>query len=265
MVVEPTPNTALGQHWLRDIPSLQAIIAAAGVSSQDTVLEVGPGLGTLTKELLHTGAHVIAVEYDTDLANQLPKRLPHQNLTVIQHDILSFNLTTLPKNYSVVANIPYYLTSKLVRTVCESTNPPIKTVLLVQKEVAQRIAAQPGAMSILSVSAQVYNTVTLGIEVPAELFTPPPKVDSQVVILERRAQPLVPTDYLADYFRVIKAGFSERRKKLRSSLSGGLHIDKQVADTLLAQANIPNAARAQELSLDDWLRLTDKYRLLMAQ
>jgi 16S rRNA (adenine1518-N6/adenine1519-N6)-dimethyltransferase len=116
---------------------------------------------------------LLLLKYDTDLANQLPKRPTAQNLTVIQHDILSFNLTTLPKNYSIVANIPYYLTSKLVRIVCESTNPPKKTVLLVQKEVAQRIAAQPGAMSILSVSAQVYNTVTLGIEVPAELFTPP--------------------------------------------------------------------------------------------
>lgn len=257
MVVNPRPNKELGQHWLTDETVLQAIVAIANLTSADTVVEIGPGLGTLTATLLTTGAAVVAVEFDRTLATQLPKRVASDRLTVVQQDILTFNLMTVPKDYIVVANIPYYLTSKLVRLLCESANPPKRAVLLVQKEVAERIAAQPGAMSLLSVSAQVFNDVRLGIHVPAAYFTPPPKVDSQVVTLERRAEPLVPPVVQKDFFRVVKAGFSERRKKLRSSLSGGLRIEKQQADTLLKDAGISSSARAQELSIPDWLALTE--------
>ncbi len=210
--------------------------------------------------LLDNQIVVTAVEFDAQLAKLLEKRFSGNRLTVVQQDILKFNLTSLPADYTVVANIPYYLTSKLVRILCESANPPKTAVLLVQKEVAQRIAAAPGHMSVLSVSAQVYNTVRLGRIVPPELFTPPPKVDSQVVILERRPRPYVPEAHLQLFFRIVKAGFSERRKKLRSSLSGGLRIEKQQADTLLENTGISATARAQELSLDDWLKLTRAYQ-----
>lgn len=255
-MVDPTPNKNLGQHWLTDESVLQAIVMAADVTEGADVLEVGPGLGTLTKELLAVGATVTAVEFDPQLAKQLPKRVKSDKLTIIQQDILSFNLTSLPKDYSVVANIPYYLTSKLVRILCESANPPKTAALLVQKEVAERIAAKPGGMSMLSVSAQVYNEVTLDIVVPAELFTPPPKVDSQVVVLRRRTTPFIPEAMQKEFFRIVKAGFSERRKKLRSSLSGGLRIEKGQADALLQKAGIVESARAQELSLEDWHKLT---------
>lgn len=255
-MVDPTPNKKLGQHWLTDESVLQAIVMAADVADGTDVLEVGPGLGTLTKELLDVGATVTAVEFDPQLAKQLPKRITSDKLTVIQQDILSFNLTSLPKDYVVVANIPYYLTSKLVRILCESANPPKTAVLLVQKEVAERIAAKPGGMSMLSVSAQVYNEVSLDIIVPAELFTPPPKVDSQVVVLRRRTESFIPEAMQKDFFRMVKAGFSERRKKLRSSLSGGLQIEKAQADDLLKKAGIAESARAQELSLEDWHKLT---------
>jgi 16S rRNA (adenine1518-N6/adenine1519-N6)-dimethyltransferase len=255
-VVEPKPNKSLGQHWLTDESVLQAIVHAANVTAGTHVLEVGPGLGTLTKELLDAGAIVTAVEFDPELAKQLPSRVQSENLTIVQQDILSFNLTSLSKEYVVVANIPYYLTSKLVRILCESSNPPQTAALLVQKEVAERIAAKPGGMSMLSVSAQVYNEVSLDIIVPAELFTPPPKVDSQVVVLKRRTSPYIPMNIEKDFFRMVKAGFSERRKKLRSSLSGGLQIEKEQADELLKTAGISESARAQELSLEDWYKLT---------
>lgn len=259
-MVEVTPNKQLGQHWLTDITALQTIVGLANLSPDDTVLEVGPGLGTLTKELLLTGVPVIAVEFDPALAERLQHQFSTAKLTVLQHDILSFNLNILPKGYIVVANIPYYLTSKLIRLFCESLNPPKKAVLLVQKEVAERVAAAPGNMSLLSISAQVFNEVESGPIIRAGLFTPPPKVDSQIIVLKRRNDPLVPVSMQKSFFMVVKAGFSERRKKLRSSLSGGLHIDKQQADELLVQAMISPSARAQELTIDSWLQLTKAWQ-----
>jgi 16S rRNA (adenine1518-N6/adenine1519-N6)-dimethyltransferase len=177
------PNKSLGQHWLHDRFVLEHIADCADINDTDTVLEIGPGLGTLTSELLRRAKQVIAVEFDPELARKLPGQFPGKNLQVIHHDILTFDLSQLPEDYKVVANVPYYITSKIVQHLMTSTNRPSTSVLLVQKEVAQRIAAQPGDMSILAVSAQVYAAASLGDIVPAELFTPPPKVDSQVVIL----------------------------------------------------------------------------------
>ena len=170
--------------------------------------------------------------------------------------ILSFDLSTLPKDYIVVANVPYYITSKIVQLLSESHNPPKRAILLVQKEVAERIAAGPGDMSVLGISAQVYAETSLGQLVPAEYFTPPPKVDSQVVVLKRRASPLFGDVAEKQFFRIVKAGFSERRKKLRSSLSGGLCIDKTAVDSLLQELTISQDARAQELSIADWVQLS---------
>jgi 16S rRNA (adenine1518-N6/adenine1519-N6)-dimethyltransferase len=251
------PNKSLGQHWLTDKSILKAIVEASGVESGTTVLEIGPGLGTLTAELLESGAIVTAVEFDHELAINLEKRLGNpKNLTVVEQDILEYNFTELPANYTVVANIPYYLTSKLIRVLSESTNPPITAVLLIQKEVAERVCAKPGQMSLLSISAQVFFEANLDIVVPAIFFDPPPKVDSQVLVLQRLAEPKVPTELQKDFFRLVKAGFSERRKKLRSSLSGGLGIDKNKSDKLLAKAKISPELRAQSLSIKDWENLT---------
>jgi 16S rRNA (adenine1518-N6/adenine1519-N6)-dimethyltransferase len=249
------PNKSLGQHWLKDRLILEAITDCAGIDATSTVLEIGPGLGTLTSVLLDRAEQVIAVEFDETLAQKLPGQFPGKNLTVYSEDILSFDFRKLPADYTVVANVPYYITSKIVHVLSNSTNPPKTSVLLVQKEVAERLAALPGSMSILAVSAQIYHEVTLGPIVGAEWFTPPPKVDSQVVILKRREQPFIPDDQVKNFFRVVKAGFSERRKKLRSSLSGGLGIDKKAVDELLLRAKLSPEARAQELSLQDWRRL----------
>lgn len=252
----PYAKKSLGQHWLTDKTALEAIADSVNINKDTTVLEIGPGVGTLTAVLLKKAKKVIAVEFDEKLANELGANLGNpDNLEIINQDILKFNLTNLPENYTVVANIPYYLTSKLIRILCESTNPPFNSAILVQKEVAERVASMPGKMSLLSVSAQVYNNVSLGQVVPAHLFTPPPKVDSQVLILNRLEQPLVANNLQKDFFTIVKAGFSERRKKLRSSLSGGLHVSKADADAMIKAANLNPDSRAQELSIEQWTAL----------
>lgn len=256
---DPIPKKALGQHWLHDSAALEAIAAAAEISSYDVVLEIGPGLGTLTAVLIKQAEQVIAVEFDHQLAAALPKRVLAQNLQVIEHDILSFDLTTVPPDYKVVANIPYYLTSNLIRVLSESPNPPQTAVLLVQKEVAQRVAAQPGAMSLLSVTAQFYWEVSLDQEVPAELFTPPPKVDSQILILHYRQQLLFDDVEPKHFFRLVKAGFAQRRKTLLNSLSSGLHLDKATVKTICESVDIEPSRRAQTLSLEEWHRLYLSY------
>lgn len=251
-----TPRKSLGQHWLHDEATLDAIVTCAGVQPGDTVLEIGPGLGTLTQRLLIHGARVVAVEFDTLLASGLVDRLGSivttQNLQVVHEDILRFDLTQLPPGYRVVANIPYYLTSNLLRVLTESANPFSTAALLVQKEVAERAAARPGQLSMLGVSAQYYCEVTLGPVVPAELFTPPPKVASQVLVLAHRSKPLYKDVDSKRFFRIVKAGFSQKRKTLGNSLSAGLGISKSETQTLLEAAGIPVSQRAQMLSLDEW-------------
>lgn len=231
---------------------MAAMCEAAEVGKQDTVLEIGPGLGTLTEVLTKQAKTVVAVEFDQALADALPGRVGAGNLVTHQQDILTFDLTMLPKDYKVVANIPYYLTSNLIRVISESINPPSIAALLVQKEVAERVAAAPGDMSLLSVSAQFYWEVSTGQVVPAELFTPPPKVDSQILVLKKRREPLFPGADIQTFFQVVKAGFASRRKTLLNSLSAGLRINKQQAHRLLAEAGIEPGLRPQALSLAEW-------------
>ena len=249
------PNKSLGQHWLHDRAVLEHIADCADVQSGDMVLEIGPGLGTLTSELLRRADKVLAVEFDGALARKLPGQFPGKNLTVVNEDILQFDLSALPSGYKVVANVPYYITSKIVQKLMTADSKPSVAVLLVQKEVAERIAAEPGDMSILAISAQVYAEASLGDVVPAALFTPPPKVDSQVVVLRTRQEPLVGSEDEKAFFRIVKAGFSAKRKKLRSSLAGGLGISKEEAEIMLKKAAISPDARAEDLSIESWLRL----------
>lgn len=304
------PKKELGQHWLRDRFILEAIVDCADITTEDDVVEIGPGPGTLTSVLLGRARSVTAVEFDEDLARKLPGQFPGKNLTVINQDILSFDIdnyiehrhevlvddgsafslreTDEPlqtvagrsiaeeiradaskhngatndagrqvvrragRGYKVVANIPYYITAKIVHKFTTCTNMPQTIVLLVQKEVAERLAAESGDMSVLSVAAQIGYEVSLGPIVGAEWFTPPPKVDSQVVIMKKRTEPQVSLDEQKAFFRVVKAGFGERRKKLRSSLAGGLGLEKAAVDELLASAGIDPEGRAQELSIQQW-------------
>lgn len=252
------PKKSLGQHWLYDPASLQAVCDCAEVGSSDTVLEIGPGLGTLTSMLLARAKEVIAVEFDHDLAENLAgKQL--RNLTVLEQDILNFDFSTMPVGYKIAANIPYYITAHLLRVISETPHRPEIAALLVQKEVAERVAATPGEMSLLAVATQYYYEVSLGAIVPAELFTPPPKVHSQILILHaRKQQPFGDID-TKKFFRIIRAGFSQRRKKLRSSLSGGLQLDKTSVDELLTRTGIDGNLRAQNLGLDDWHKLYEVF------
>jgi 16S rRNA (adenine1518-N6/adenine1519-N6)-dimethyltransferase len=255
---EPIPKKSLGQHWLYDELSLEAMCEAADLNEKDVVAEIGPGLGTLTKLLVERAGSVTALEFDDELFKQLPSRVQSPKLSVVHADCLTYDYTTMPKGYKVVANIPYYLTSNLLRVLCESPNPPSTIVLLVQKEVAERVAAQPGDMSILSVTVQYYCDVSLGAEVPAILFTPPPKVDSQILIMHTRQKPLFSVD-TKKYFALVKAGFSQRRKKLRSSISAGLGITKEDAEKLLTSSAIDPNDRPQMLTLDQWYALYKSY------
>jgi 16S rRNA (adenine1518-N6/adenine1519-N6)-dimethyltransferase len=246
---------SLGQHWLRDEPTLQAIVKAASVTKDDTILEIGPGLGTLTKELVKKARKVVAVEFDEVLAARLQSEVGAPNLIVRHQDILRYDLGELPPKYKVVANIPYYLTGNLMRMFTETTAPPQTMALLVQKEVAERLAAKAGDLSIVAVATQLVYEVKLGSVIKAEMFTPPPKVDSQVVILKKREEQLFNNLDSRAYMRIVKAGFSQPRKKLRSSLSAGLGISKEEADTLLIKCKISGDLRAQNLSLAEWHKL----------
>ncbi len=252
------PDKSLGQHWLKNRDILFHIAEQANITNQDTVLEIGPGPGTLTSVLLSQAKAVIAVEFDEDLANKLPGQFPGKDLRVIHSDILSFDLNQLPAGYKVVANVPYYITSKIVQLLMTAENKPSVVVLLVQKEVAERLAAVGGKHSILSVSAQLFADVRLGDKVPAHFFEPAPKVDSQVVILEPHTDVLFENFDQKAFFRTVKAGFSSKRKKLISSLSAGLAIDKDEISKILEKVSIDQNQRAENLSLQDWWDLTQE-------
>ena len=255
----PETNKSLGQHWLTDLSALGDIADAADIAPDDVIVEIGPGPGTLTHLLVRRALQVIAVEFDAKLARELPRRVEANNLQVVTQDILSFDFSALPAGYKVVANIPYYLTSNLIRVMSESSNPPQTAVILIQKEVAERVCAKPGDLSLLSVTAQYYWNVSLGALVPAALFTPPPKVDSQVLIMHFRSEPLFTDVDTKVFFRLVKAGFGQRRKTLLNSLSAGLHVSKTDVQTVCEKVDIDTRRRAQTLTLEEWYSL---YRAL---
>lgn len=259
------PKKSLGQHWLYDIHVLSDIAELAEITEEDHIVEIGPGLGTLTEVLLSYGAHVTAVEFDTEIYQKLKKESSVlyskdlARLKIVNEDILRFDFSKQKPGYKVVANIPYYLTSNLIRVLSETPNRPEKIVLLVQKEVAERICAGPGNMSLLSVWAQMYFRCELGPIVLAKLFTPPPKVDSQVVIMDKLESPKYASADKKVLERLIKSGFSNKRKTLNNSLSAGLQIDKSVAAELLEASGINQQSRAQELSIENWIKLANIY------
>ncbi len=249
-----TPKKSLGQHWLHDQAALTAICEAAEIRSGDTILEIGAGLGTLSSQILTYGVHLIAVEYDETLVAYLRDEFQTvPDIAIEQADIRGYDFSVLPESYKIVANIPYYLTAYLLRILSsEQINRPSRAVLLVQEEVAQRVCAQPGQSSVLSLSVQYYYEATLGQRVAAQLFTPPPKVNSQILCMSHRSQPLFNDVNSKDLFQIIKIGFSHRRKTLVNNLSAGLHLPRQSFIPLLEAAHIPITARAQQLSIEQW-------------
>ncbi len=261
------PKKGLGQNFLTDPNHLRKIIAAADLTATDTVLEIGPGLGALTVPLAETVRDVVAVEVDADMVAILRAEISAPNFHLVQADILSVEpaavLTdNLPHfspgdDYVVVANVPYYITSGIIRHLLETKHPPRRTILTIQKEVAQRITAEPGQMSVLAVSVQFYGKPTLCHTIPANAFTPPPKVDSAVLRIDRHPLPPVPVDNPRWFFRVVKAGFSQKRKQLKNSLSAGLGRPQSEIVPLLEAANIDPRRRAETLSLAEWAAIVN--------
>lgn len=257
------PSRDLGQNFLIDPQALQEIVDAAQLSATDTVLEVGPGLGVLTYELIQRAGRVIAVELDKRLAARLREEFAGaQNVQVVQADIMRVNVGELvgDASYKVVANLPYQITSGVIRHFLEVTPPPQMLVIMVQWEVAERIVAQPPNMSVLAHSVQFYAEPEIVARVPAASFIPAPKVDSAVLRLVRRPQPLVQIDDVDAFFRTIKAGFLQSRKKLANALPSGLasmgiKLDKDAALQILHGAGIDPARRAETLTLDEWARV----------
>jgi 16S rRNA (adenine1518-N6/adenine1519-N6)-dimethyltransferase len=258
-----SPRRGLGQNFLEDPAALQSIVAAARLNGDDVVLEIGCGVGSLTVLLALSAGQVVAVELDPDLAVMAGEVLaPYRNVRIVRGDILAFSPATLglPPGYVVAANIPYNLTSPILRHLLESNPMPQRIVLTVQKEVAQRVCAVPPHMSVLALSVQVYGTVELVLEVPATAFYPIPKVDSAVVRIETHTTPIIAPQLLPAFFGLVKAGFSQRRKTLRNTFAHGLGISPDESKVLLARAGIDPQRRAETLSLDEWSLLTTQER-----
>lgn len=250
---------ALGQNFLEDPLALERIVSAAEIEREDTVLEVGPGLGSLTRYLAVAARAVVAVELDRDLLPPLRAVLSaYQNVSLIHGDILKLSPRELisAESYLVVANIPYYITSAVIRHLLENEPKPRRIVLTIQKEVAQRICAAPGDLSLLALSVQVYGKPRIAAHIPAEAFFPVPKVDSAVLVVDIYAAPLIEEARLDAFFNSVKAGFSQKRKTMRNSLAAGLHISPARAAELLARAGIDPGRRAETLSIEEWQTLS---------
>jgi len=252
----------LGQNFLQDPYALEKIVNAAEIQPTDTVLEIGPGLGSLTRYLA-AGAHkVIAVELDEKLFPPLESVIaPYHNIQLVHGDILGImpNDIIEQQDYLVVANIPYYITSALIRHLLESNPKPRCIVLTIQKEVAQRICADKGDMSLLALSVQVYGQPHIATHIPAGAFYPAPKVDSSVLVVDIHPSPVVPHDLLDTFFLLIKAGFSQKRKKLRNSLAAGMRQTTTDIEKLLRAVGIDPQRRAETLSLEEWGKLSYEY------
>jgi 16S rRNA (adenine1518-N6/adenine1519-N6)-dimethyltransferase len=248
-------DKGLGQNFLQDPIALEKIARAADIKTDDVVLEIGPGLGSLTRYLALLARQVVAVELDEKIMLPLRSILaPYQNIQLIHGDILEILPGEIIKQdgYIVAANIPYYITSAIVRHLLENHPKPRRIVLTMQKEVADRICARDGDMSLLSLSVQVYGKPTITERIPAGAFYPAPNVDSAVLCIDVYPEPLVPTDLLNVFFKMTKAGFSQKRKMMRNSLSAGLHISPADADGLMMNVGLDSKIRAEKLTIAQW-------------
>ena len=254
------PRKSLSQNFLTDPEALDAIVEAAELVAGDRVVEIGPGLGVLTRRLLAAGASVLAVEVDPRLAEFLRRELYGvDRFELIEADALSLHPREMfpDQAFKVVANIPYHITSPLLHAFLEGDRPPELTVLLVQLEVAERVASPPGRMSYLSVFAQNITEVDVVTRVPAEAFEPAPAVDSAVLRLRRRSQPVVaPGDGRDPFYRVVQAGFRQRRKQVHNGLARELPVDREIVTGALDGCGVTPDRRPQTVSVDEWACLT---------
>lgn len=257
-------DKSLGQNFLSDRASLEKIVHAAQIQPDDVVLEIGPGLGSLTRYLALSAKTVTTVELDRDLIPVLQAVLaPYPNTRIIEGDILKVSPAQLmdSADYLVVANVPYYITSAIFRHLLETSPRPRRIVLTIQKEVAERICAEPGEMSLLALSVQVYGQPKITDILPAEAFFPAPKVDSAILRVDMYPESIIPAPLLNTFFLMAKAGFSQKRKTLRNSISAGLRMSPSDTGQLLESAGIDPMRRAETLSLSEWQTLAAQYEM----
>jgi len=249
----------LGQHFLVDETVLSTIISAAELSPEDFIIEIGPGLGILTAELARNAGRVTAIELDSKLASRLKQKLSClDNITIINKDILKTELSHLIKgknSYKVVANIPYYITSPILNYFMEAPLKPSLMVVMVQKEVGENIVAEPGEMTALSISLQVYSKPRIVAYVPSQSFYPPPKVDSVIVRFDMLPEPAVKVENINNFMAFVRCGFRSPRKQLRNSLAYGLGIKQRETALLLTEADIDSQRRPETLNLNEWQKL----------
>jgi len=261
---------SLGQHFLIDGEVLKLITSAAELTATDVIMEIGPGLGVLTKELARQAGWVIAIELDGKLAAILKQTMASfKNVIVVNKDIIEIEPAALlreqksgflptinsPFSYKVVANLPYYITSPVLRHFLEASVKPQIMVVMVQKEVAEAIAAKPGRMSLLSISVQFYGKPRIISHVPARCFYPAPEVDSAILRVDLYPKPVVAVTDTKSFFELVRAGFSASRKQIVNSLAQGLELSKAEVLPLLGKAHIVPQRRAETLSLDEWAQL----------
>jgi 16S rRNA (adenine1518-N6/adenine1519-N6)-dimethyltransferase len=259
------PDRKLGQHFLVDPVALDRVVSAASLQGHETVLEIGAGLGALTVRLAERAREVFAVEYDRRLMPALREVVgTNPRVQLVSADILEVNLADLlgARPYGVVANIPYQITSLLLRRLLERQPVPDRLVLTVQREVAERVASGPGEMSLLALGVQMYGVPTVVGRVPSASFLPPPDVDSAILRVDLHPRPVVPTQLVSPVFRLARAGFAQKRKKLRNALAAGLALKPAEVEPRLRAAGIDPSARAETLGLADWQRLAESWGAL---
>jgi 16S rRNA (adenine1518-N6/adenine1519-N6)-dimethyltransferase len=256
------PRKSLGQNFLVEPAGLMKVIDAAELSGSEEVLEIGAGLGNLTYLLAQTCARVTAVQIDRHLLEPLAEALkPFPNVQIVPGDILELDPANLVsrENYVVVANIPYYITSAIIRHLLEAAVKPSRVILTIQKEVAQRILARDGRMSLLSLSVFVFGEPQIAGTIPAGSFFPAPDVDSAVLRIRLHPEPLIPSSQLDLFFKLAHAGFGQKRKTLRNSLSAGLSLPTGEVEARLLKADIDPSRRAETLNIAEWAKLVDSF------
>lgn len=263
-----SPKKSLGQNFLHDPNALEKIVAVADLMPSDTVVEIGPGTGTLTEFLARAAKHVITIELDERMRPILEKTLaPYPNVFVIWDDVLNIDLLQIvgPKDFVVVANVPYYITSQILRHILDAHRRPRRLVLTMQLEVAERLTAKPGDMSLLAVSVQFYGRPSLVSKLNPAVFWPRPEVESAVLRIDTYDKPPVDVPSSDLFFRVVRAGFSQKRKQLKNALAGGLALNSATTLTLLEAAGIDAKRRAETLTLEEWAALTRAYAAMSAK
>ncbi len=260
-----TPNLkakkSLGQNWMVDNVAINKVFEASGLGEMDTVVEVGPGKGSLTKLLVKNTARVIAVEMDQSLSVRLAKALNDpSNLVVINEDARSWDPSVVTDPYKLISNLPYYAATPIIRNFLESSNPPSEITITIQKEVAESMVAAPGKMRTLSVATQLYGNPRIVDYIDPSSFRPIPKVTSAIVKIEVYKEPLLTLEDTESFFKIVRAGFRNPRKKLRNSLSNALDIHTSDIEDALTQVSVDHNLRPESLTMDEWNRICDSLR-----